>query len=151
MPADVLAPWATAAHELPPMPELDLIIRPDAPAARTLPANIEAEAAFLGAVLIDNRVTEDLPVQLAPVHFFEAVHGRIFERIQQLLDRNAVVTPVTLRPYFEADVCLRSTPCLSAPRHPIHQKNQWYRSYSFLDMYLKQKTTGNGILRFGRK
>jgi replicative DNA helicase len=35
------------------------------------------------------------------------VHARIFGRIQQLLDRNAVVTPVTLRPYFEADEALK--------------------------------------------
>jgi hypothetical protein len=38
----------------------------------------------------------------SPEHFFEPVHGRIYERILQLLDRKAVVTPVTLKPYFEA-------------------------------------------------
>jgi replicative DNA helicase len=77
------------------------------PEARTLPSNVEAEAAFLGAVLIDNRVLEELQTQLAPVHFFEPVHARIYERIVQLLDRKAVVTPVTLRPYFEADEALK--------------------------------------------
>jgi replicative DNA helicase len=76
-------------------------------AVRALPANVEAEAAFLGAILIDNRVLEELPVQLSPKHFFEPAHARIFERIQQLTDRAAVVTPVTLRPYFEADETLR--------------------------------------------
>jgi len=35
------------------MAETDLITRPDETAARALPANVEAEAAFLGAVLID--------------------------------------------------------------------------------------------------
>ncbi len=94
------------------MPAEDLLIRPandaaDSGAARTLPANVEAEAAFLGAVLIDNRVIEELPVALAPAHFFEPVHARIFERVLQLLDRKAVVTPVTLRPYFEADEALK--------------------------------------------
>ena len=77
------------------------------PAPRALPANIEAEAAFLGAVLIDNRVIEELGTQLVPAHFFEPIHGRIYERILQLLDRKAVVTPVTLRPYFEADEALK--------------------------------------------
>ncbi len=76
--------------------------------ARTLPANVEAEAAFLGAVLIDNRVIEDLPTHLTPAHFFEPVHARIYERVIQLLDRKAVVTPVTLRPYFEADEALKA-------------------------------------------
>jgi replicative DNA helicase len=87
-----------AAFQLPGQPEAT---------PRTLPANIEAEAAFLGAVLIDNRVIEELSTPIAPTHFFEPVHGRIYERILQLLDRKAVVTPVTLRPYFEADEALK--------------------------------------------
>jgi replicative DNA helicase len=78
----------------------------DAP-IRALPANVEAEAAFLGAVLIDNRVIEELNTRLAPAHFFEPNHARIYERILTLLDRKAVVTPVTLRPYFEADEALK--------------------------------------------
>jgi replicative DNA helicase len=82
-------------------------LRPDEAAARALPANIEAEAAFLGAVLIDNRVIEELATPLRPEHFFEPVHERIYNRILQLLDRKAVVTPVTLRPYFEADEALK--------------------------------------------
>jgi replicative DNA helicase len=85
------------------MSEQDLLVRPAEPATRALPSNVEAEAAFLGAVLIDNRITEELPVQLVPSHFFEPVHARVYERILQLLDRKAVVTPVTLRPYFEVD------------------------------------------------
>ena len=89
------------------MPEEALLLRPAESMARTLPANIEAEAAFLGAALIDNRVLEELPVALHHTHFFEPVHARIFERIVQLLDRKAVVTPVTLRPYFEADEALK--------------------------------------------
>ena len=90
------------------MPEEDLLIRPaPAPLLRALPANVEAEAAFIGAVLIDNRVMEELGIPLRPDHFFEPVHTRIFERIATLLDRNAVVTPVTLKPYFEADEALK--------------------------------------------
>ena len=88
------------------MPDTALMLRADEVAAQALPANIEAEAAFLGAVLIDNRVIEDLPTPLAHGHFFEPIHARIYERILQLLDRKAVVTPVTLRPYFEADPAL---------------------------------------------
>jgi replicative DNA helicase len=90
------------------MAELATLSRPaDDVAGRALPANVEAEAAFLGAVLIDNRVIEELATPLAPSHFFEPVHARIYERIAQLLDRNAVVTPVTLKPYFEADESLK--------------------------------------------
>ncbi|MCX7677534.1 MAG: replicative DNA helicase, partial [Alteraurantiacibacter sp.] len=76
------------------------------PLGRTLPANLEAEAQFLGAVLIDNRVLEELTVPLRPEHFFAPLHGRIFERVQTLADRQMVVTPVTLKPYFENDEAL---------------------------------------------
>jgi replicative DNA helicase len=73
-----------------------------------LPANLEAEAAFLGACLIDNRVLEDLPVALTPAHFFEPLHGRIFERMSDVVGRNLLANPVTLKPYFEADEGMRS-------------------------------------------
>jgi replicative DNA helicase len=90
------------------MAEQDLLARPEAETStRALPANIEAEAAFLGAVLIDNRVIEELNTPLRHEHFFEPCHARIYERIVQLLDRKAVVTPVTLKPYFEADEGLK--------------------------------------------
>ncbi|WP_126173084.1 replicative DNA helicase [Altericroceibacterium xinjiangense] len=91
------------------MSEIDLLTRPPATSAvgRALPANLEAEAAFIGAVLIDNRVLEELPVALRPEHFFEPLHGRIFERVLVLIDRQMVVTPVTLKPYFEADDALK--------------------------------------------
>ena len=90
------------------MADHDLLIRTpgsagESPAARALPANLEAEAAFLGAVLIDNRVLEELPAPLRPEHFFEPLHGRIFERISVQIDKQMVVTPVTLKPYFDSD------------------------------------------------
>ena len=91
------------------MAENVLMTRSDnAPVARSLPANIEAEAAFLGAVLIDNRVIEDLQTPLRADHFFEPLHRRIYERILTLVDRQARVTPVTLKPYFEADEAMKA-------------------------------------------
>ncbi|MBX9897068.1 MAG: replicative DNA helicase [Qipengyuania sp.] len=94
------------------MPATDLLDRiaktPDATTtSRALPANPEAEAAFLGAVLIDNKVLEELPFPLSPEHFFEPVHSRIYARILTLADRNAVATPVTLKPYFDGDEGLK--------------------------------------------
>ena len=79
----------------------------EAPLGRALPANLEAEAAFLGAVLIDNRVLEELVVPLRPEHYFEPLHQRLYERILTLIDKQMVVTPVTLKPYFEADEALK--------------------------------------------
>jgi replicative DNA helicase len=87
------------------------IIRIADPAAEvatpTLPQNIEAEAALLGALMIDNRLVEDVQLRLKPHHFFEALHGRIYEAILRLADRNMVANPVTLRPLFEADEAMK--------------------------------------------
>ncbi|MGD9664638.1 MAG: DnaB-like helicase N-terminal domain-containing protein, partial [Novosphingobium sp.] len=89
------------------MLENDLIAPAQDAPHRSLPANIEAEAAYLGAILIDNRVIENLQVQLRPEHFFEPLHTRLYERILNLVDRQVVVTPVTLKPYFESDPALQ--------------------------------------------
>ena len=74
-----------------------------APEAQALPQNVEAEAALLGALMIDNRLAEDIQLKLRPDHFFEPLHGRIYEAILKLVDRDMVANPVTLRPMFEAD------------------------------------------------
>jgi replicative DNA helicase len=73
-----------------------------------LPHNIEAEAALLGALMIDNRIAEGIQLKLRAEHFFEAVHGRIYDAILLLLDRDMVANPVTLRPMFEADEAMRT-------------------------------------------
>jgi replicative DNA helicase len=72
-----------------------------------LPQNVEAEAALLGALMIDNRLVEDVQLKLKPHHFFEPLHGRIYEAILKLTDRNMIANPVTLRPTFEADEAMK--------------------------------------------
>src|SRR3954463_5654902 len=69
----------------------------------TLPQNVEAEAALLGALMIDNRLIEDIQLKLKPLHFFEPLHGRVYEAILRLTDSNRIANPVTLKPLFEAD------------------------------------------------
>jgi replicative DNA helicase len=59
---------------------------------------------LLGALMIDNRLAEDIQMKLRPDHFFEPVHARVYEGILKLVDRNMIASPVTLRPMFEADV-----------------------------------------------
>jgi replicative DNA helicase len=76
--------------------------------ATQLPHNIEAEAALLGALMIDNRLAEDVQLKLRADHFYEPLHGRIYEAILLLLDRNMVANPVTLKPMFEADEAIKT-------------------------------------------
>ncbi|HEX8578622.1 MAG TPA: replicative DNA helicase [Allosphingosinicella sp.] len=73
------------------------------PETSTLPHNVEAEAALLGALMIDNRLAEDVQLKLRPDHFFEPLHARIYEQVLKMIDRNMIASPVTLRPLFEAD------------------------------------------------
>ena len=69
----------------------------------TLPQNVEAEAALLGALMIDNRLVEDIQLKLKSLHFFEPLHGRIYDAILKLTDSNRIANPVTLKPLFDGD------------------------------------------------
>src|SRR5215216_7057660 len=85
------------------MAEIIRISGSEPPAAPALPQNVEAEAALLGALMIDNRLVEDVQLKLRPDHFFEPLHGRIYEAILRMTDANRVANPVTLRPLFDGD------------------------------------------------
>src|SRR5690349_12692288 len=74
---------------------------------QSLPHNIEAEAALLGALMIDNRLVEDIGLKLKAHHFFEPLHGRIYEAILKMTDGNRIANPVTLRPLFESDESIK--------------------------------------------
>jgi replicative DNA helicase len=68
-----------------------------------LPQNVEAEAALLGALMVDNRLVEDVQLKLRAHHFFEPLHARIYDAILKLTDSNRIANPVTLKPLFDAD------------------------------------------------
>jgi replicative DNA helicase len=82
--------------------EQDELERMPGPAAQRLPHNVEAEAALLGALMIDNRLVEEV-TYLSSAHFFEPLHGRIYDKIRDLVLQDKCASPVTLRPYYEAD------------------------------------------------
>src|SRR3954470_24542938 len=85
------------------MAEIIRIAGSEPPVTHSLPQNIEAEAALLGALMVDNRLVEDVQIRLRAEHFFEPLHGRIYDAILRMTDRNMVANPVTLKPMFEAD------------------------------------------------
>jgi replicative DNA helicase len=90
------------------MAEVLRIADPVEPGAQTaLPQNVEAEAALLGALMIDNRLVEDVQLKLRPDHFFEPLHGRIYEAVLRMTDANRIANPVTLRPLFESDETIK--------------------------------------------
>src|SRR5215213_1937791 len=68
---------------------------------RLPPANLAAEQALLGALLANNKAYERVSDFLAPEHFADPVHGRIFRAIQRRLEAGQLADVVTLRGEFE--------------------------------------------------
>jgi len=73
---------------------------------RTPPANIEAEQALLGAILVNNAAYHRVAEFLRPEHFAEGVHGRVFAAIAKLMERGQLANPVTLKNLFDQDGAL---------------------------------------------
>ena len=67
-----------------------------------LPHNVEAEAALLGALMIDNNLAARIGQTLSPSDFYERVHADIFAGIIKLTVAGSVANPVTLRPMFDS-------------------------------------------------
>jgi len=76
-------------------------------AEQVLPHNIEAEQQLLGAILTNNDVYDRIASLVRADHFFDPVHQRIFERAAARIQKNALVSPVTLKPFFEDDAGLK--------------------------------------------
>jgi len=73
---------------------------------RQAPHNLEAEQALLGSILVNNEAAQKVQGFLEPEHFFEPVHGRIYESVLKLVDKNQIADPVKLKPYFQNDEAL---------------------------------------------
>ena len=71
-----------------------------------VPHNVDAEAALLGAMLIDNGLADDMVERLDLEHFYDPAHARIFERIRDVRRTGMIASPVTLRPMFDGDELL---------------------------------------------
>ncbi|MGY2803627.1 replicative DNA helicase [Bradyrhizobium sp. USDA 4506] len=71
---------------------------------RAMPHNIEAEQALLGAILINNAAFYHVSDFLRPDHFFEPLHGTIYEIASGLISVNKTVTPITIKTFLPADL-----------------------------------------------
>ncbi|MDO9126860.1 replicative DNA helicase [Parvibaculum sp.] len=73
---------------------------------RVQPHNIDAEQALLGAMLVNNESYDRVASFLEVNHFFDAVHGRIYEAAAKLITGGHLASPVTLKNFFERDAAL---------------------------------------------
>jgi replicative DNA helicase len=70
---------------------------------RPLPHSVEAEAALLSAVLLDNRTLPEILEVLVPEDFYRQAHALIFSAMTTLFDKNEPVDLVTVYSRLEAE------------------------------------------------
>ena len=68
---------------------------------RLPPSNVQAEQALLGALLANNKAYERVSEFLAPEHFADPIHGRIFQAITRRVEAGQLADAVTLKAEFE--------------------------------------------------
>lgn len=79
----------------------------DRGAQLALLVNAEAEQILLGALMICNRCYARVTEIIDEQKFGNALHGRIFVAIGQLITKGTAANPVTLKNYFDQDDTLR--------------------------------------------
>ncbi|MGH6826370.1 replicative DNA helicase [Methyloceanibacter sp.] len=87
---------------------MSALIRPVPPAAETPtfrapPHNLEAEQALLGAILVNNEACDRVSSFLKSEHFYDALHGRIYDHAAKLIWAGKRATPITLKTFFQGD------------------------------------------------
>ena len=109
-------------------------LRPMLPATGSetdaMPHNIEAEQQLLGAILTNNDVYDRIAALVKPEHFFDPVHQRIFERAAARIQKNALASPVTLKPFFDDDAGLRE---LGGPAYLVRLAGAAISAYAARD------------------
>ena len=77
---------------------MDTLAMPETPVSeRSLPHNLEAEKAVLGAVLIDNEQFNRAAELIDSPDFYRHAHQQIFDKMVSLSDRDEVIDLVTLK------------------------------------------------------
>ena len=67
------------------------------------PANLEAEQALLGSILVNNDIIDEIANIINPLSFFDPAHVKIYEVIENLNNKGMIANPITLKNYFEKD------------------------------------------------
>lgn len=103
--------------------------------ARKAPHSLELEQAVLGALMIDDRALDRVIDFLRPQHFFEPLHGEIYETICNFVQSGKPTTPFALKAVFENRPTLADD--LSVPQ--------------YLGRLVSAATTVHNIQAYGRE
>jgi len=109
-------------------------------------SNIEAEVALIGCILWDNRNYEKVSDFLDESHFVDQNHQIIFKQIKDLLNKNILVSPITLKNYLsENDFGSGITPYLNQIKDssPSTQNTLQYAKIIY-ELHLKRSLIGIG-------
>ena len=68
-----------------------------------LPSNIEAEQSLIGSVLVNNDIIDEISNIVSAGKFFDPIHRKIYEVIENLNNKGMIANPITLKNYFEND------------------------------------------------
>lgn len=121
----------------------------ETPEITSLPQNIEAEQALLGAILANNKAFEKVSEFLKPQHFADSMHAKIFEVISKLITRGHVADVITLKNYFEQDGTLNDVGGikylikLADSATPL--TNAEYYAQFIYDKYLRRELIATGF------
>ena len=70
-------------------------------AQNEMPCNIEAEQALIGSVLVSNEIYDEISSIVDSQKFFDPIHVKIYETIEQLIAKGLLANPITLKNHFE--------------------------------------------------
>ena len=68
---------------------------------KELPNNIEAEQAVIGSILVSNDIFDEINTIISSVNFYDPMHQKIFEAVENLIYKGMLANPITLKNYFE--------------------------------------------------
>ncbi len=66
-----------------------------------IPSNVEAEQHLLGSVLVNNDIIDEIANIINSEKFYDPIHIKIYEVIENLNNKGMIANPITLKNYFE--------------------------------------------------
>ena len=68
---------------------------------KELPNNIEAEQAVIGSILVNNEIFDEINTIISGSNFYDPMHQKIFDAVDNLIYKGMLANPITLKNYFE--------------------------------------------------
>lgn len=68
---------------------------------KQMPCNIEAEQAVIGSILVSNDIYDEISPIIDAQKFFDPIHAKIFETIENLISKGLLANPITLKNHFD--------------------------------------------------